>query len=134
MADFKLSKAEIDRRQELVDQLTELRGKLEDAVSEFNSKVEELKAPVTSALEAYNEALGEARSFAEDIASEGDSARDQKSDKWQESERGEASRGWVEEWQNVSLDDIEIEFADDLPFDAPSHAEDLDGLPVELEV
>jgi len=131
---FKLSKADIDRRDALVSQLEELRSKLEDAVSHFNAEVEKLREPVEQALEAYNEAVGEARSFAEDNASEGEAAYDERSERWQEGERGQAAQQWVQQWQQVQLDDYEISFPDELAFDAPSHSEDLNDLPVELEV
>ena len=42
------------RRDKLVEELRDGRGKLEDAVSTFNAAVEELKAGVVTALESYN--------------------------------------------------------------------------------
>jgi hypothetical protein len=126
---FKLDKQEIARRDKIFGELTEGRSALEDAVSVYNAALEELKAPVLAAVEKYNEAVEEARGFAEDIASQADGEIDDKSEKWQEGERGQAASAWKDEWENASFDPYEIEFPEELAFEQPDHPETLENLP-----
>lgn len=130
---FKLTKAEGEQRTELVEKLGKAVAQLEDDVREYNEKVGELRAPVEAALAAYNALVEEARGFCEDIVNERETDYDGKSEKWQEGDKGEAARSWIDEWQNVDLSELEIEFPDDLEVDAPTHADDLQNLPEEAD-
>jgi hypothetical protein len=130
---FKLSKADAERRAAYIESLTDLRGKLEDAISGFNAAVDELKAPVTTILEAYNAELEEARGFIEDIARGADEEIDDKSEKWRDGERGQAATQWKDEYENADLSNFEITFPEELPGDLPDHPETLDGLPEEAD-
>ena len=131
---FKLTKAEDQRRMDYVTSLNELKSKLEDAIGEFNAKREELKAPVEAAFNAYKEALAEAKGFAEDIASAAEGQIDDKSERWQESERGEAARSWQQEWEGAELDEPDdIDFGDDLDTPDLDHADTLENLPIEAD-
>jgi len=130
---FKLTQAEAKRRDELVEALQKAQGELDDAVSEYNEKSQEIRGPVEEAVSAYNAVVEEAHDFAEDVASDGDTAFDEKSEKWQEGERGEAARSWIDEWQNADFNEIEINWPDDLEIEAPGHAGNLEALPTEAE-
>jgi hypothetical protein len=86
---FALKKSDLKRRDELAAALREKFQAVEDAVG------------------AYNEALGEARDFVEDLASAAEDDFSSKSDKWQEGERGEAARSWIDALQEFAPEDIE---------------------------
>jgi hypothetical protein len=128
---FKLDKQEIARRERLVGELTEARGKLQDAVSVFNAAVEELKAPLLAALESYNEVIEETRGFVEDIASAADGQFDDKSEKWQEGDKGQQVREWIDAWQNEPFDAIELSFPEELALEDEESDHDgrLENLP-----
>ena len=130
---FKLDKQDTARRDKLVEELRDGRGVLEDAVSTFNAAVEELKAPLLAALEKYNEIVEEARGFVEDIASTADGQFDDKSEKWQEGDKGQAARNWIDAWQNEPFDALEIAFPDELtlPDEETDHDGRLENLPEE---
>ena len=96
--------------------------------------LERIKTPLTAAVEAYNGILADARGFAEDIASTAEAEIDEKSDKWREGDKGEAAALFRDEWQNLSLDDVEIDLPEEITFDDPDHAAVLDGAPVEAEL
>jgi hypothetical protein len=130
---FKLDKADKQRRGELVEQLSAAAAKVEDAINVYNAGLEALKGPLEAEIEAYNALVTEARDFAEDRANVADEAISDKSDKWQESERGEAAVAFRDEWQNLSLDDVEIDLPDDVETPALDHSETLDGAPEEAE-
>lgn len=130
---FKLSKSESAKRDELIgwmrDKLTELKAE----VSDFNGKLDELKEPLQHAIDGYNEAVEAARAYCEEIAEERQGNFDDKSEKWQEGEKGEAAQEWLNEWQNIDLSEIVIELPDELEAPEASHADDLEALPANAE-
>lgn len=130
---FKLTKDEAARKAELLLDLQAQYDKLEDAINTYRAEEALLREPVVNALDAYNELVDAARGFAEDVANRAETEYDEKSEKWQEGDRGEAAREWKDAWDNVNLDEIEIEWPDELSVDDPGHATELDGLPEEME-
>lgn len=104
---------------------------LEKAVAEFNAVVEAAQEPVTAAVEEYNAALQEAANFVEAMASEIEAEIADKSERWQESEKGQAFDTWQQEWEAVVFDDIQIDFPDQLEGPDLSAANALEDLPEE---
>jgi len=133
----KLTKQECENRNTHVIELEDAADRLRTSVEEFNSEVERAWEQVTTALEIYNEALSNAREFAEHIANNIESFYDEKSLKWQESDRGSAVRSMQEEWaaldtEEVTLDAPVVVYEPDCicPVD---HATNLEALPIEPE-
>lgn len=131
---FKLSKDELAQRDLLIDKLNAASSALTDAINAYNEGIALLKEPAERALEAYNEAAVAAREFAADIASQAEQDMSEKSEKWLESDRGQAAEAFKQEWESAELDDIELEFPEELSFDDPDYAATLDGIPTEMEV
>lgn len=127
---FKLSKGDQQRRDDYVAELHKRAGKVQDAVTEYNSAVEAAKAAVESALAEYNETLAEAKGFAEDIVSQAEGEFDDKSERWQEGERGEQAREWIDAWTEVDFEDMSVDYPDEMSDFEPDHADTLEGLPV----
>jgi hypothetical protein len=121
---FRLSKDEIARRDEIISAMREKYNDLDDEIRDYNEKLAALKAPVEAALEAYNATLSDARAFAEDIAGQADSDISDKSEKWQEGERGQAATAWKDEWEALSFDSISIDFPDEIDFSESSDEAD----------
>lgn len=132
---FKLTKQDAARRDGFIESLTEASDKIEDAVAVFNEEMEKLKAPVEAALAAYNEILEEASGFAEDIARAADEAISEKTENWQEGERGQAAANYKDEWENADLSPVEVTFPDELEIDGSEidHAGRLEQLPEAAE-
>jgi hypothetical protein len=128
---FKLDKQELARCQQFEVDLREAQGELEDAVSVYNDAVAEARGTLEDALAKYNELVAEARGFVEDIASTASGEIDDKSEKWQEGERGRAAIEWKDAWENATLEDVAIEFPDDVAIDGCDHADTIEQLPVE---
>ena len=133
---FKLTRSEETRRDILADKLRDARMILDEAVAAQVAIIEDAYAAINAALVPYNEIVEEARGFVEDIASERESEWDDKSERWQEGDRGEAAREWISQWQDAA--DCEIETVDDLEVITPDWspadvAEILDNLPIEME-
>lgn len=130
---FKLDKQETARRDEIVTDLTNAAAKLEDVVNVYNEAVTALRKPLDDALLAYNEAVEAARGFAQDIASQADSDLSEKSQRWQEGDKGEAAISWKDEWESASFNDVSVEYPDNITIDGVDHADTLDQLPVEAD-
>src|SRR4051794_17460940 len=111
---FKLDKQESKRREELLANMKEAESKLEDAVSVYNAALAEQRTKLEAAVTAFNETVAEARGFAEDIARAAEEEIDGKSEKWQEGDKGQAATEWKDAWENVELDDVEVEWPGDL--------------------
>lgn len=124
----RLSKTQLAEKARLLEQLQQAGSRLEEAVADFNRKVEEAKAPVDQAVEEYNAVLAEAKAFAEGIAADAQSHYDDKSEKWQEGERGQAYQAWIGEWENVNLDDLEVELPAEVELPELSAVDELDGI------
>lgn len=112
---------------------------LDKAVADFNSAMSEAWGEVGAAVESYNEEVTKARDFASEIAGDIESYYDDKSDKWKESERGESYSSWKDEWQGISLDDLELEQPSEIEIEEPEdldepdadHSTELENLPEE---
>lgn len=125
---WKLDRHEAKQKQELVDKLTAQRADLDACIEIFNAELERLQEPVKESLEKLNELLEEAREFKEDVYSRLDGEYDGKSEKWQEGDRGQGVRQWIEQWSEASFDAIELETPEDIELDENDSADTLDQL------
>lgn len=125
---FKLTKAEKTQRGELVAQMLEKRDLLSAAVDVLNATLDEDRGRVQACLQDYNSALWDAREFAQDIGQRHGDEAGEKSEQWQESDRGQEVVAWTEEWSNALQDDFEVEMPDDMTLDDMDHAETLEDL------
>lgn len=79
-----------------------------EAFAAVKQTVAELAAEVESAAEAASE-------WCQNFYDEKDSAWSDKSEKWQESEKGDAARTWVDEWGNVAGQSLSVHHGIDAP-------------------
>lgn len=100
---FKLTKQEEASRGLIVDGLKLRAMAVSTAVAIANDAMQN----VNDAVEAYNEALNEAREFREDLVVRLEEEVNDKSERWQESEHGEATKEYIAEWENLALYDVE---------------------------
>lgn len=104
-----LNKQQQAEKGRICEHLRQAASKVESELQRFDEAVQDAAVPVQQAIESYNEALRNAAEFVENVASDLQSVYDEKSEKWQESERGENFKRWIEEWESIVLDDAEIE-------------------------
>lgn len=132
---FKLTKQEIKQRNELVDELEAEKNKLDDAVRVFNEALEKARNELLIVLTDYNATVEDARNFVADIVSQAENDVGEKSERWQESERGQAVGEWVEAWRNVEreLSEVELELPEDIEPDMPEHDTQLGDAPEEAQ-
>jgi len=133
---FKLTRSEQNRRDYLRDQLIEAKNHLEEEVDAECRAIENAVEAINAAHTRYNELVQEAYGFVEDIISEREGEFDYKSERWQEGDRGEAARAWIDSLQEsldelTDLEPVVIELPDGA--DYPDHAAVMDDLPEEME-
>lgn len=131
---FKLSKAQLQRRDKLIDDLRGARGKLVDVVAVTNAEIQRLVGDdLTPAIEAYNALLEQARAFVDELGTDFRSEFDDKSEGWQEGERGQAADEFIGAFENVSFDDVELPQVEEIAIDENDEAVMLEELPEGVE-
>lgn len=133
---FKLTKAELDRK-------TQIEGNLTDKIAKLEDGKRELEEAITALVDTFNddyvapmnEALNEAHGFADDIANERQSEYDDKSDRWQEGDRGQGAYSWLSavESGRDACDELTFMQSPTLDFDMPDVSE-FENIPEEMEV
>jgi len=120
---MKLTKQETKSLTEGRDTLSEAAAKLAEAVEEYNSIVEKARGDVDEALSAYNSAREDFVEVVNEVANRIEEEYDNKSERWQESDKGQEAQTFVEwytEFRDGTLsEDLEIEFPDALEFPDP---------------
>lgn len=112
----RLTKADLSRRDRITDGLREAAKKVEQSYRVLS----EAASAHNDQIAAYNEALEEARGFADDMARSIEDFMSEKSERWLEGDRGQAYEEWKSEWSGLELTDLSpIEV---LEFDEPEHA------------
>jgi archaellum component FlaC len=130
---FKLSKQELATRDEHVAKLEKAWAEIDQAVSTYNEQVEGFKTDVEKAVSNYNEVVVEAKGFAEEVANRFESEYDERSEKWQEGEKGQAAAELRDAWQAIDMEEISLEWPDDLSIDDPDYGPELAELSTEAE-
>jgi hypothetical protein len=131
---FKLGKEQTAARDTLATRLQEEREALDTAVTAFNDAMTTARADLQEKIDAYNEVLAEAKSFVDDVAQNWQNDFEEKSERWQEGEKGEAVAAMIEAWQNADLEEVSVDMPDEeVSFDAEMHDELLNDLPSEAE-
>lgn len=126
---FKLTKAENNRREELVASIEIATTPLSAAITEANEAIVAIVASLNEKVAAYNEVLSEARDFAATLVERLQEEFDDKSEKWQEGERAEAASEFIDSWTSIAdqLEDVEdFEFDGFDDFD-PDHRDTLEN-------
>jgi len=95
--------------------------KLTGAVEAYNEGLAALKAPLEAALQAYQEATAGLKELYEGIAQEAREYYDERSERWQEGEEGAAYNEWAEALEGFEIEEIEIDFPEEI--DAPEVAD-----------
>jgi hypothetical protein len=109
----KLCKEDLSRRDELVSRLRETFTALDMAVDKFNTAMAEAWEGVEEALTAHNEAITDANSLKAEITEEMQDYYDDRTEKWQESDKGQAFQSWKETWEE-EFSEAELEKPEDL--------------------
>jgi hypothetical protein len=116
---IKVSRDQVTERDGLVADLRAKGDQLANAIKQFNTVAAPLIAAVEDALDGYNERLEASREFISNIAETMRSEFDERSERWQDSETGKAADLFIKIWEDIDLEDVDIE--------VPLLLEEIDG-------
>jgi hypothetical protein len=111
---LKLTKKQIAERDALAANLRLTASRLAIAITDYNETLSTVAPAARTATDAYNEAIEAARDFVNGIAEPAREGYDDKSPRWQESDKGVGADRWIREWEEISLEDADIEVAEPL--------------------
>lgn len=126
---FNLTKDEKKRLAEYRDRLGKEQSDMSAILEEQAEVIEAAYEKINGAIETYNGVLADARGFIEDIVSERNGDFEDKSERWQEGERGEVIREWIDSFDNAmsELEDVEAIEHESFSVDV-AHSDVLDAL------
>lgn len=126
---FRLTKKEQKQKDDFVCDLEIASAALGRAVAAYNEGLQALREGLLAEIATYNEKLEEVREFVEDVASSREEEYGEKSERWQEGDKGTAAATFYEAWQEVDLEAFEPELPEDLEEPDLSHRDDVENLP-----
>lgn len=103
----KLTKENIKERDALCAILRDRRSDLEIGVEQFNAAIETGLQQLKELADGHNEAAQSVRDWLEGVVETMQSYFDDRSEKWQESDKASEYQGWMEEYE-VSMDPWEV--------------------------
>lgn len=125
---FKLLKSELARRDEILadlrSSLDKLTAAIEDPASTTGQKSE--------AAAMFTVILNEAEEFREDIACKYRDLFDERSDNWQDSDRGQEVDEAINEWECAIFDDCDLDILEPTTDGLGDYIEQFENLPIEV--
>lgn len=103
---FKLTKTEMKDRDEHIELLRALEERLRDSIEAANVAISEAVATVNAEIAKYNEKLWEAAEFVQDIAGRADDEYNEKSERWQDGDKGRAAADWLAQWRDMDIEPV----------------------------
>jgi uncharacterized coiled-coil DUF342 family protein len=123
-----LSKKDAKRKAELVGEIQDKATELSTAVAKFNEELAKLRDDLTATVNDYNEVVQTAEEFRADMLSQMQSYFDEKSERWQEGEAGQAYQQWINDWEGTPLTQIDLDLPDDISEPSDEASAELEGL------
>lgn len=121
---FKLSREQQTELSGMKATLDTAYAEIESAVNAYNEAESELRKPIEAAVSDYNTRLADLRIFVENVSKEQREEYDDKSESWQEGDTGQIVDEWISSWENADLEDATIQFPDEeLSVNFENHSE-----------
>lgn len=130
---FRLTTAEQRTRDEWVTKLQTAKSKVEEAIAKANNTISAAVAEVNVAVAEYNGVLEDTENFLSDIGSRLREEYDNKSETWQDSERGQSASEFVDMWESLALEHLEDVEVEEIAVPDMEHPDDLESAAVEVE-
>lgn len=125
---FKLNKDENQQHQQLIEDLRTTYEKIETLKKADPICITDLRLQIAS----YGVIVDETEDFRDTVASRLRSEFDDKSEKWQEGDKGSEVNEFITEWEDVTFETPEIPI-DVTEFECDDFSETLEGLPTGME-
>jgi DNA repair exonuclease SbcCD ATPase subunit len=130
---FKLTAADLKERDEMIASVKEKQAKLNEEIAVFNDALDAAQDRLEEFINDLNGAISDLRDFIENKQSQFEGEYDDKSEKWQEGDKGQAVMQWIETFSNITLYDEEIDLPSSIPdvidIDALDEVEALESEP-----
>lgn len=110
----KLNKEQQKRLEELNGNAQVLAAELDETIKTFNTTLEEQRDFLQAALDRYNEKRVEIGEFRDEIVIAIEEYVDERSEKWQESEAAGRYETWKSMWEELEVDEVELELPEDI--------------------
>ena len=121
---FKITKSQMKELGDFAEDIGDCWRELEDVTNSANERIKAILAEVTTKRAEYEGKVEDAKRLADGIADDLRSEFDDKSENWQEGERGQVVDEWIDELfqhfseaEDVSLDDELESFEIEVPND-----------------
>jgi chromosome segregation ATPase len=110
----KLTKEQLGRITDIAEKLRGAHSDLKNEIEDINGEIRALNERLDIAYGNYNQTVADAQSVRDEIASDLQNEFDEKSEKAQESEKGQAMQDAISEWESVEIDEAEYNTLDEL--------------------
>lgn len=129
-----LNKEQQSNLSQLQSDLQDAQEKVESAINDFNANINDLWAnSVTESLDNYNKLVQQANEFVEETRDSMQTYYDERSEKWQEGERGQEFQSWLVEWDSTELEEIDVTMPEETDVPDFQAVEVIAELPSELD-
>lgn len=130
---FKLTKAEDLQRNDLVDRLRDKWTEVEEALKNSERSIEVAVDDVNVKLHEYQAIVENAVEFRDNVAERLRGEFDEKSEGWQQGDKGQEAEGMASEWEGATLEDTVTVDCPSLEMETEGdHANVLESLPTEV--
>jgi hypothetical protein len=125
---FKLSKGDLEKKKSIREELQRAYEHMRKTINDANVIIADAVSETNASIREYSAAVEEAKAFCKEVAEEWQGDFDDRSEKWQEGEAGEAVSQAISDWEGFDPDEVEeVEFDG---FDTPDpYHEDFEELP-----
>ena len=124
----KLTTFQHNERDRLVKELADSEEGLEKAVRQHASDMDDANNRLVQVLERHNDVIHEINEFRDGVASDITDYISERSERWQEGEKGELYRAWEDAWHG-DIDEVEIDLPDEIEEPELDAAQSLKDLP-----
>lgn len=128
---MKFNKPQLAVRDKMLDKLREAQNELVHAVYTLNDELVTLRNKVIDELGVYNAVLTEVQEWRDSVANDLRADWDERSEKWKVTDAGQEASSWIDDLENVDLDEIDMELPDDLETPDLTHADELAAVDIE---
>lgn len=125
----KLTKTQVTARDKHAEDIRNAIAELNGDIEIYNKAIEEAKSNLEPAITKLNECLEAARNWRDEVVAEMDDYAGNRSEKWSEGDAGQTFESWKQEFENLELEDVEIEFPEELDVVEDDRSEAVDNLP-----
>jgi hypothetical protein len=104
-------------------------------IDEANATIHDWNDRLDQAYADYNGVISTAEDLMSDITGRLRSEWDEKSETWQQSDRGIDAEGWVSQFEEITFTQLDTYIIDEIPHpdDASDTADEIENLPTEPE-